>query len=154
MRVVIQRVTSAAVRIEGDIVGQIRRGLLVFVGITAGDTEADSAWLAKKVATLRIFADADGTPNLDLEAVNGEVLVVSQFTLYADARKGTRPSYIRAARPEIAEPLYEHFLAQLQLVTGKLPKRGQFGADMQVSLTNDGPITIIIDTPSREAAEG
>jgi D-tyrosyl-tRNA(Tyr) deacylase len=146
MRVVIQRVSEAAVKIEGSIVGQIEQGLLVLLGIEHEDTERDALYLIQKLINLRIFSDADGKMNLSVQEVNGGILVVSQFTLHAATKKGNRPSYIRAARPEQAIPLYEYFLSSLQnQFTGKI-QTGQFGADMKVGLVNDGPVTIIMDS--------
>jgi D-tyrosyl-tRNA(Tyr) deacylase len=143
MRVVIQRVSEAAVKIDGTIVGEISKGLLVLLGIAQEDTEQDALYLIQKLINLRIFSDADGKMNLSVQDCGGELLVVSQFTLYADTKKGNRPSYIRAARSEHAIPLYEFFLQELQ--KGPI-QTGQFGADMKVSLINDGPVTIIIDS--------
>jgi len=146
MRVVIQRASEAFVRIEGAIVGQIEQGLLVLLGIEHDDTEKDADYLLQKLINLRIFSDADGKMNLSVQDVNGGILVVSQFTLHAATKKGNRPSYIRAARPEQAIPLYEYFLASLQQqFIGKV-QTGQFGADMKVALVNDGPVTIIMDS--------
>jgi D-tyrosyl-tRNA(Tyr) deacylase len=146
MRIVIQRVSEASVRIDGAIVGQIENGLLVLLGIEHDDSEKDADYLLQKLINLRIFSDADGKMNVSVQDVNGGVLVVSQFTLHAATKKGNRPSYIRAARPEQAIPLYEYFLASLQnQFSGKI-QTGQFGADMQVALVNDGPVTIIIDS--------
>jgi D-aminoacyl-tRNA deacylase len=146
MRVVIQRASEAFVRIDGSIVGQIEQGLLVLLGIEHDDTEKDADYLLQKLINLRIFSDADGKMNLSVQDVNGGILVVSQFTLHAATKKGNRPSYIRAARPEQAIPLYEYFLASLQQqFIGKV-QTGQFGADMKVALVNDGPVTIIMDS--------
>ena len=150
MIAVIQRVTEATVRIDGQIKGQIQTGFLVLLGITHSDTPADGAWLAKKIAGMRIFNDADEKMNLNLTAVGGNVLLVSQFTLHANTKKGNRPSFIDAARPEQAIPLYEQFIAQLTAELGHPIETGTFGADMQVSLVNDGPVTIVIDTESNE----
>lgn len=144
MRIVLQRVTEASVRIEGQVVGAIGRGLLALVGFAPTDTEAEVAWLAEKVVGLRLFSDAEGKMNLDLAAVGGGLLVVSQFTLYGDASKGRRPSFIDAARPEIAIPLYERLIAMLR-ATGLTVATGEFGADMQVALVNDGPVTLILE---------
>jgi D-tyrosyl-tRNA(Tyr) deacylase len=146
MRVVIQRVSEAAVKIDGTIVGEISKGLLVLLGIAQEDTEQDALYLIQKLINLRIFSDADGKMNLSVQDCGGELLVVSQFTLYADTKKGNRPSYIRAARPEQAIPLYEFFLQELQKQFQGSIQTGQFGADMKVSLINDGPVTIIIDS--------
>jgi D-tyrosyl-tRNA(Tyr) deacylase len=146
MRVVIQRVSEAAVKIDGNIVGEISKGLLVLLGIAQEDTEQDALYLIQKLINLRIFSDAGGKMNLSVQDCGGELLVVSQFTLYADTKKGNRPSYIRAARPEHAIPLYEFFLQDLQKQFQGPIQTGQFGADMKVSLINDGPVTIIIDS--------
>lgn len=146
MRVVIQRVSEAAVKIDGNIVGEISKGLLVLLGIAQEDTEQDALYLIQKLINLRIFSDADGKMNLSVQDCRGELLVVSQFTLYADTKKGNRPSYIRAARPEHAIPLYEFFLKELQKQFQGSIQTGQFGADMKVSLINDGPVTIILDS--------
>jgi D-aminoacyl-tRNA deacylase len=146
MRLVIQRVSEASVSIDAQVVGQIDRGLLILVGIEAADTIDDANWLAGKLVQMRIFSDSDGKMNLSLIDISGSALVVSQFTLHAACKKGNRPSFIRAARPDQAVPIYEHFLAQIQALTGKAPQAGRFGADMQVSLINDGPVTIIIDS--------
>ena len=150
MRAVIQRVSEAAVRIDGEIAGQIGPGLLVLLGIEDGDTEADIPWLAGKIARLRIFPDGEALMNRSLIDTGGEALIVSQFTLHASTRKGNRPSFIRAARPEVSAPLCEQFTADLESELGKPVARGRFGADMKVSLVNDGPVTIIIDTRLRE----
>ncbi|MEN9420605.1 MAG: hypothetical protein RLZZ107_75 [Bacteroidota bacterium] len=146
MRVVIQRVSEAAVKIDGTIVGEISKGLVVLLGIAQEDTEQDALYLIQKLINLRIFSDADGKMNLSVQDCGGELLVVSQFTLYADTKKGNRPSYIRAARPEQAIPLYEFFLQELQKQFIGPIQTGQFGADMKVSLINDGPVTIIMDS--------
>jgi D-tyrosyl-tRNA(Tyr) deacylase len=146
MRVVIQRVSEAAVKIDGNIVGEISKGLLVLLGIAQEDNEQDALYLIQKLINLRIFSDADGKMNLSVQDCGGELLVVSQFTLYADTKKGNRPSYIRAARPEHAIPLYEFFLRELQKQFQGPIQTGKFGADMKVSLINDGPVTIIMDS--------
>jgi D-tyrosyl-tRNA(Tyr) deacylase len=145
MRAVVQRVSSAQVTVENEIVGRIGRGFLVLLGMTAGDGEAEAALLARKVAGLRVFEDADGKMNLALADVGGAVLAVSQFTLYADVRKGRRPSFIAAARPEQAEPLYQRFCALLR-AEGLAVEQGIFQAEMQVALVNDGPVTIWLDS--------
>jgi len=150
MRAVVQRVSEASVAINGKIEGKITSGVLIFLGIIAEDTSADIQWLSKKISNLRIFSDKEGQMNLSLEDQNGEALVVSQFTLHAQTKKGNRPSYIKAAQPEIAMPLYEQFISQLEEDLGKEIQSGIFGADMKVSLLNDGPVTIIIDTKNRE----
>jgi D-tyrosyl-tRNA(Tyr) deacylase len=144
MRVVLQRVSEASVTIGGTTVGRIGRGFLLLVGFSTADTTAEVSWMADKVAGLRLFTDADGKMNLDLAAVAGEVLVVSQFTLYGDASKGRRPSFIAAACPEIAIPLYEAMIAELKL-RGLTVASGEFGADMQVALLNDGPVTLLLE---------
>jgi D-aminoacyl-tRNA deacylase len=149
MRAVIQRVAHAQVSSEGRILGQIGPGLLILLGIEATDEPADSLWLRDKVLSMRIFSDPEGKMNLDIGQIGGSVLVVSQFTLHASTRKGNRPSFIRAARPEVAIPLYEAFLLSLA-ASGCVVQSGAFGADMQVSLVNDGPVTIIIDSKQRE----
>ena len=145
MRVVLQRVSSAAVRIDGEVVGHIERGHLLLVGFTGGDREADVEWMAEKIVGLRVFPDGDGRMNRSLDDVEGAVLVVSQFTLYGDTRKGRRPSFVHAADPSVAIPLYDHFVSRLR---HKLPGRvatGEFGAMMQVELVNDGPVTLVIE---------
>jgi D-tyrosyl-tRNA(Tyr) deacylase len=144
MRVVLQRVSRAAVSIAGRTAGSIERGYCLLVGFTHGDTTAQVDWMAEKVAGLRLFSDADGKMNLGLDEVKGEILVVSQFTLYGEAAKGRRPSFIDAARPEVAIPLYHYFLAALR-ERGITVAAGEFGADMQVEIHNDGPVTLILD---------
>ena len=150
MRVVIQKVTQASVSIENQIVSSIDKGLLVLVGIEDGDTNEDIAWLSSKIVNLRVFDDDNGVMNLSVKEVEGEVLIVSQFTLHASTKKGNRPSYIKAARPEVAIPIYEAFIKQVESLLGKRVPTGQFGAMMQVSLCNDGPVTILIDTKNKE----
>lgn len=150
MRLVIQRCLEASVSIEGKLVAAIGQGLMVLVGVETSDTQADAAWLAAKTAGLRIFDDAQGVMNLSVKDVGGDILAVSQFTLTASTRKGNRPSYIRAAGHETAIPLYEAYCQLLQEVIGKEVKKGVFGANMQVALVNDGPVTIIIDSRIRE----
>ncbi len=150
MRAVIQRVTEASVKIDGVINGQIANGLLIFLGIEAADDRADIDWLTGKVAALRIFNDEQGVMNRSVVDIGGGILVISQFTLFASTRKGNRPSYIRAARPEVAIPLYESFVSALSTAIGKPVATGIFGADMKVSLLNDGPVTILIDSKERE----
>jgi D-tyrosyl-tRNA(Tyr) deacylase len=145
MRVLVQRVSKARVVVSGEVVGAIERGLLVFVGITASDTEAELQWMATKCANLRIFADEEGLMNRSLVDVKGNALVVSQFTLYGDARKGNRPSFVDAAKPEIAEPLYQRFCALMSDLIGRPVATGRFAAMMDVELTNDGPVTIWIE---------
>ena len=150
MRAVIQRVTSASVTIAGEVRSAIGPGLLLLVAVEESDSPDDCAWLSGKIARLRIFNDETGVMNRSVQEMNGEILVVSQFTLFASAKKGNRPSYSRAARPEIAIPLYETFLRQLTNDFGKPVPAGEFGADMKVALVNDGPVTILIDTKARE----
>ena len=150
MRVVVQRASEAAVVIAGREVGRIGVGLVVLVGVETGDTPADAAWLAGKLAALRIFPDEAGKMNKSVRDIEGGLLVISQFTLHAATAKGNRPGFTRAARPEEAIPLYEAFLADLERETGRRPERGVFAADMQVSLVNDGPVTILIDSRARE----
>ena len=150
MRVVIQKVTEASVSIENQTVASIDKGLLVLVGIEDGDTNEDIAWLSSKIVNLRVFDDDNGVLNLSVKEVKGEVLIVSQFTLHASTKKGNRPSYIKAARPEVAIPIYEAFIKQVETLLGKRVSTGQFGAMMQVSLCNDGPVTILIDTKNKE----
>ena len=146
MRVVVQRCSRAEVRIEGETVGQIGRGFMLLVGVTEGDTQKEADLLAKKVAQMRVFEDAEGKMNLALHEVGGAILSISQFTLYADCKKGNRPSFIRAARPETAEPLYDYFNEQLRKVYGLQVESGRFGADMKVDFINDGPVTILLDS--------
>lgn len=150
MRVVIQRVSHSEVAIEGNIVGSTGKGMMILLGVEAADTEEDIEWLCGKISRLRIFDDENGVMNLDITQVGGEVLVVSQFTLYASTKKGNRPSYIRSAPEPISRPMYEKFLSYLSATLGKEVAHGEFGADMQVSLTNDGPVTICIDSRNRE----
>ena len=150
MRVVIQKVTQASVSIENQTVASIDKGLLVLVGIEEGDTNEDIAWLSSKIVNLRVFDDDNGVMNLSVKEEDGEVLIVSQFTLHASTKKGNRPSYIKAARPEVAIPIYEAFIKQVESLLGKKVPTGQFGAMMQVSLCNDGPVTILIDTKNKE----
>lgn len=150
MRIVIQRVSYCEVAIEGNIVGKIGKGMMILLGVEAEDNDTDIEWLCGKIAHLRIFDDEQGVMNLDVQQVGGEVLVVSQFTLYASTKKGNRPSYIRSAPEPISRPMYEKFLKQLSATLGKEVAHGEFGADMQVSLTNDGPVTICIDSKHKE----
>ena len=150
MRALIQRVTQASVAIDGRVVGEIAAGLLVLVGVETDDTAADADWLAAKIAGLRILADDAGKMNRSVRETGGGVLVISQFTLHADTAKGNRPSFLRAARPEEAIPLYQRFVAVLEADLGRPVPRGVFGADMQVSLVNNGPVTIPIDSRRRE----
>jgi len=146
----IQRVAKAAVKIEGKVHGDIQTGLLVLIGIETADDSNDIEWLVNKIVNLRIFPDVQGVMNLSLTDIDGEVLVISQFTLQASTKKGNRPSYIKAARPEIAIPLYEEFVTHMSSKLIKRVKTGEFGADMKVSLINDGPVTIIINTKNKE----
>jgi D-tyrosyl-tRNA(Tyr) deacylase len=150
MRAVIQRVSRASVEIQGEPTAAIKAGLLIFLGIEPGDTSDDVEWLSRKIVQLRVFDDTDGIPNHSVLAVNGDIILVSQFTLYAATQKGNRPSYIRAARPDVAIPLYESMINQLKKDLGKPIQTGTFGAHMNVSLINDGPVTIWIDTKARE----
>lgn len=150
MRIVIQRVSEAAVRVDGNITGSIGKGLLVLVGIEDIDTKEDIEWLSNKIVNIRIFDDADSVMNLSVKDTDGGILLVSQFTLHASTRKGNRPSYIRASKPEIAIPMYEAMIVQLSLDLGKPVQTGIFGADMKVSLLNDGPVTIVMDSKNKE----
>jgi len=149
MRAVIQRVTKAKVTVNHAIVGEIQQGLLILLGVEAADDDTDIAWLSAKIASLRIFDDLNDTPNLSVNDVNGEILVVSQFTLYASTKKGNRPSYSKAAKPELAKPLYEQFCDALQSQVHRKVQTGVFGAMMQVELCNDGPVTILFDTKNK-----
>jgi D-tyrosyl-tRNA(Tyr) deacylase len=150
VRAVIQRVQHASVSIGGKVKSSIGAGLLVLLGIEESDAEPDVEWLSGKIARLRVFRDQEGVMNLSLQDIPGEVLVISQFTLHASTKKGNRPSYIRAARPETAIPLYEKFVQQLEKDSGRRVMTGEFGAYMQVELLNDGPVTILIDSHNRE----
>ena len=150
MRVVIQRVSSARVTVGGRITGQIGRGFLILLGLEQGDTAADGQWLAEKISKLRVFPDDSGQMNRSIVDIGGDALVVSQFTLHASTQKGTRPSFNRAARPELAVPLYEQFIAQLSTALGRPAQTGEFGAHMDVELVNDGPVTLILDSKLRE----
>jgi D-tyrosyl-tRNA(Tyr) deacylase len=150
MRTVIQRVNYASVSIENNIKSEIKKGLLILVGIEESDTLEDIDWLSKKIVHLRIFDDQDGVMNLSIKEIGGEILAISQFTLHAKVKKGNRPSYQQAAKPEVSIPLYEKFIEQLGLDLGKEIKTGEFGAYMNVSLENDGPVTILIDTKNKE----
>jgi len=149
MKVVIQRVSWASVTIAGQKVAAINNGLLILLGIVNEDSQDDINWLSKKVSNLRIFGDDEGVMNKSLLDVEGDIIVVSQFTLHANTKKGNRPSYIKAAKPDLAIPLYEAFVAQLEQEIGKLVQTGEFGADMKVELLNDGPVTIIIDSKQK-----
>ena len=150
MKVVIQRVSQASVTIDNKIVADIHKGLLVLIGIEDLDNQEDSNWLASKIANIRIFGDENDVMNLSVKDIEGDIIVVSQFTLHAATKKGNRPSYIKASKPEIAIPLYENFVLQLEKELGKKVQTGIFGADMKVLLLNDGPVTIIIDSKNRE----
>ncbi|MEE1897726.1 D-aminoacyl-tRNA deacylase [Flavobacterium rakeshii] len=150
MRVVIQRVSEASVTIEGRKTADIQKGLLILVGIEDADTNEDINWLCAKIAKLRIFGDDNGVMNLSVTEADGDIIVVSQFTLHAATKKGNRPSYIKAAKPDVAIPLYETFVKTLQQETGKIIQTGEFGADMKVALVNDGPVTILIDSKNKE----
>lgn len=150
MKVVLQRVSKASVTIEGKVKSEIKQGLLILLGIEEEDSEEDIKWLCGKIAKMRIFNDANGVMNDSLLDVNGEAIVVSQFTLHASTKKGNRPSYIKAAKPDVAVPLYEKFVKRLEQEIGKPVGTGEFGADMKVSLLNDGPVTIIVDSKNRE----
>lgn len=150
MKVVIQRVSEANVVIEGNKVAEIDNGLLILLGIVNEDTQEDIDWLCKKVLNLRIFPDENGVMNMSLIDFGGDIIVVSQFTLHASTKKGNRPSYIKAAKPDVAIPLYEQFVKSLQSELGKPIQTGEFGADMKVHLINDGPVTIIIDSKNRD----
>jgi|TARA_B110000908_G_C10224513_1_gene437188 D-tyrosyl-tRNA(Tyr) deacylase len=149
MKTVVQRVSEACVTIEGEIVSQIKNGLLILIGIEVEDDFEDIQWLTKKIANLRIFNDDNGIMNNSLLDINGEAIIVSQFTLQASIKKGNRPSYLKAAKPEISIPLYKKFIIQMEQELGKKVGTGKFGADMKVSLINDGPVTLIIDSKNR-----
>jgi D-tyrosyl-tRNA(Tyr) deacylase len=150
LKIVIQRVTQASVTIEQEVVGQIEKGLLVLVGIEEIDTVKDIEWLSGKIVNMRIFDDENGVMNKSVCDVDGDLLIVSQFTLHASTKKGNRPSYIRAAKPDFAIPMYEQFIAQVEKDLNKKVQTGQFGADMKVALLNDGPVTIIVDSQNKE----
>lgn len=150
MRVVIQRVSHASVTINSAVFAEIGNGLLILIGIEDADTNEDIEWLSNKIVNLRIFDDADKVPNISVKDTGGDILLVSQFTLHAATKKGNRPSYIKASKPEIAVPLYEKMILQLEKDLGKKIFTGEFGADMKVSLLNDGPVTIAIDTKNKE----
>jgi len=150
MRAVIQRVSNASVTIDNKIYSQIENGLLVLVGIEDADTMEDSEWLSGKIVNLRVFNDDNGVMNVSVKDINGDILAVSQFTLHASTKKGNRPSYIKASKPEFAIPMYEKFVQQLSADLGKTVGTGIFGADMKVDLLNDGPVTIVIDTKNKE----
>ena len=150
MRILVQRTSEASVQIDGEKHGEISRGMLVLLGVESEDTKEDADWLIQKICGLRIFSDEEGKMNLSAQDVNGEFLVISQFTLHASTKKGNRPSYIKAARPEVAIPLYEYFIEELMVKSESKVATGVFGADMKVSLINDGPVTIWIDSKNRE----
>ncbi len=150
MRAVVQRVSQASVAINGSVHGSIQRGILVLLAVEETDGAADIEWLSGKLVRLRIFNDKTGVMNRSVQEIGGEILLVSQFTLFASTKKGNRPSYVRSARPELAIPVYELFIARLTLDLGRAIQTGEFGADMKVSLTNDGPVTIIIDSKLRD----
>lgn len=149
MKVVIQRVSSASVTISEDIVAQIDNGLLILVGIEDNDSHEDINWLSQKIINLRVFGDENEVMNLSVKDIQGEIIIVSQFTLHASTKKGNRPSYIKASKPEIAIPMYEKFVKQMELELGKKIQTGKFGADMKVALVNDGPVTLIIDSKNK-----
>ncbi len=149
MKVVIQRVTEASVTIDGTVKGQIEGGYMILAGFVTDDTEEDLQWIAQKIVGLRVFNDSDGVMNLSIGDVDGDILLISQFTLHAMTKKGNRPSYIMAAKPDIAKPMYLHFIDVLEKAFGKKIQTGEFGADMKVRLLNDGPVTIIIDSKNR-----
>ncbi len=149
MKVVIQRVTSASVTIETEIVANIQNGLLVLVGIEDEDSQEDIYWLSQKIINLRIFGDENEVMNLSVKDIHGAIIIVSQFTLHANTKKGNRPSYIKASKPEIAIPMYEKFVHQMELELGKKIQTGKFGADMKVAMVNDGPVTLIIDSKNK-----
>jgi len=150
MRAVLQRVTQANCKVDGNITGEIGEGFLILLGIEDADTEDDLQWLAQKIAGMRVFGDENGLMNKSLADVGGDILLISQFTLFAQTKKGNRPSFIRAARPEKAIPLYEQMKATLESITGKKVAAGIFGADMKIELLNDGPVTIIMDTKDKD----
>ncbi|HQX04606.1 MAG TPA: D-aminoacyl-tRNA deacylase [Flavobacterium sp.] len=150
MKAVLQRVSKSSVTIDEKIVASIQKGIVILLGIEESDTNEDIEWLSSKIVNLRIFDDTNGVMNLSVKEISGELIVVSQFTLHASTKKGNRPSYIKAAKPEIAIPLYEKFIHQITLDLGKNVQTGQFGADMKVSILNDGPVTILIDTKNKE----
>lgn len=150
MKVIIQRVSSASVTIDNKIVADIQKGLLVLVGIEDADNQEDIDWLVGKIVNLRIFDDANHVMNLSVKDINGDIIVVSQFTLHASTKKGNRPSYLKASKPDVAIPLYENFVKRLEVEFAKKVQTGIFGADMKVSLLNDGPVTIIIDSKNKE----
>ncbi len=150
MKAVIQRVSHSSVTIENNIIAKINSGLLILIGIEDADTEEDNAWLTTKITNLRIFGDKNGVMNLSVKDIDGDIIVVSQFTLQASTKKGNRPSYLKASKPDKAIPLYEDFIQKIEFELGKKIQTGKFGADMKVSLLNDGPVTIIIDSKNKE----
>jgi len=150
MRIVLQRVSQASVSIDNKIISAIKDGILLLLGIEDADTSEDIKWLCNKIVKMRIFNDENGVMNLSLQEINGEALVISQFTLHASTKKGNRPGYIKAARPEVAIPLYEEFIREFEKTFGKKVGTGIFGADMKVSLLNDGPVTILLDSKNKE----
>ena len=150
MRVVIQRAIEASVRVDNTIIGAIQKGFMILVGIEEGDNQDDIIWLSNKITNLRLFDDTNGVMNLSIKDIGGDILLVSQFTLHASTKKGNRPSYIAAAKPDISIPMYETLIQQIQLDLGKAIQTGKFGADMKVALINDGPVTIMIDTKNKE----
>lgn len=150
MKAVIQRVSQSSITIEGEVVASIQKGLLILVGIEDADIKEDIEWLSSKIVNLRIFGDENDVMNLSVKEVNGDIIIVSQFTLHALTKKGNRPSYIKAAKPEIAIPIYNQFIQQIEKDVEKKVQTGQFGADMKVALVNDGPVTIVIDTKNKE----
>ncbi|UII23028.1 D-aminoacyl-tRNA deacylase [Fulvivirga ligni] len=150
MVAVIQRVTESSVKIEGEVKGEIGLGLTILLGIEEADNQEDIEWLSRKITNMRIFNDDEGVMNKSVQDVEGDILLISQFTLHASTKKGNRPSYIKAAKPDVAIPLYEQFIKQVEADLGKSVQTGEFGADMKVSLVNDGPVTIIIDTKDKK----
>lgn len=150
MRVIIQRVSEASVKVNGEIIGEIGSGLLILLGVEHEDNEDDADWLIQKILQMRIFSDNEGKMNLSTKEINGRFLVISQFTLHASTKKGNRPSFIKAARPDHAIPLYNYFIEKLEKESSSQVEKGEFGADMKVSLINDGPVTIYIDSKNRE----
>ncbi|MDI9864947.1 D-aminoacyl-tRNA deacylase [Flectobacillus sp. DC10W] len=150
MIAVIQRVSEASVTIDNQVKGSIGAGFMILLGVTHTDTQEDVEWLSKKIVGMRIFSDEEGKMNLDLKAIEGDILLISQFTLHASTKKGNRPSFIEAAKPDIAIPLYESMIVQLEKELGKSIQTGEFGADMKVALINDGPVTIVIDSKNKQ----
>jgi len=150
MRAIIQRVSEASCKVNGEITGRIDQGLLVLLGIEDSDAEEDLKWLAQKIASMRIFSDEQGLMNRSVIDIEGSILLISQFTLFASTKKGNRPGFTRAARPDKAIPLYEQMINELEVLTGKKTEKGIFGADMKIGLVNDGPVTIVVDTRSKE----